>query len=215
MLHKTVVLANLQVLCPLSFDDTLRTIAGQLRNLFYAASLPWHEGNLGRVIPMSTFPEFYGEFQKLRNNFEDACSPKQTREKGFDVTLTVLPFPNTHPKRPIVYPIEALLNAPYVISAELEKRFERRIRMLREALQEEKRFYASLLSELEKIIKIGTFLEDGTKYARTDAPLGSITPQLFARLKAAESGILIHSAEDIRHSASLREDIINHCGDLL
>jgi hypothetical protein len=208
MLHKTVVLVNLQVFCP-SRNEELNKIAGQLRNLFYAASLPWSEGNLGRVIPIQNFEDFYGEYQKLQNTFEDLI-PSGTDECS--VTLTVLPFPKAD-----AFPdgFSLILQAPYIISSELEKRFERRVRMLQEALEKEKRFYASLLSELRKIIDIGIYLEDGRKYARKNAPPGSITPQLFARLKAAESGILIHSADDIRHSASLREDIINHCGALL
>jgi len=214
MLHKTVVLANLQLFCP-SRDEELNKIAGQLRNLFYAASFPWSEGNLGRVIPKLNVLAFYGEYQKLRNIFEDL---KPVDGVGYDVTLSILPFPkaDTYPTEfPYRETKAMILQAPYVISAALGERFERRILMLQEALEEEKRFYVSLLSELEKITDIGTFLEDGTKYARTNAPLGSITPQLFARLKTAESGILIHSADDIRHSASLREEIINICGDLL
>jgi hypothetical protein len=56
------------VLCPTPGTE-LEKIAGQLRNLFYAASLPWSEGNLGRVITKQDFPDFYGEYEALRKTF--------------------------------------------------------------------------------------------------------------------------------------------------
>ena len=197
MLHKTVVLANLQVLCPTKGTELFK-IANQLRHLFYAASLPWSEGNLGRVIPILNFEDFYGEYEKLRNAFDGVRGATQTRKKGFDVTLTILPFPAL-----TLAPVKDSVKAPYIISKALEERFDRRIRMLSESIQEEKRFYESLLSELEKIIETGIYLKK------------TITPQLLGRLKFAESSILIHTAGDIRQSVSLRGDIINRCNDII
>ena len=199
MLHKTVVLANLQVLCPTP-GAGLEKIAGQLRNLFYVASLPWSEGNLGRVIPKQDFPDFYGEYESLRKAFYAAIDPDEVDR--FRVTLTVIPF-FAPGKYQFVYPENVLVKASSVISATLEARFERRIRMLREALEEEKRFYKSLLSGLGKIIETGLYLNK------------SIDSKLVSRMKDARKYLLCYSAKDIRGSASLREDIINTCGALL
>ena len=196
MLHKNVLLANLQVHCATD-DIELNRIAGQIRNLFYAASLPWCEGNLGRVIPRGTFDEFYGEYQKLRDTYYDL---KPAKADWCSATLIVIPFPAITTTGISAH---ALLDAPDIVSDALQERFERRVRMLKTALTEEKRFYTSLLSELGKIIKTGVYLLDDIK------------PELLSRLKKAETDILCYSADDVRKSVSLREDIINLCGALL
>lgn len=196
MLHKTVVLANLQVYCATRESESNK-IAGRLRNLFYAASLPWHDGNLGRVIPLNTLEDFYGEYQKLR----DAFYKLRASVPGvYNITLTIIPFP----AKPFSHVVSTKLEeAPYIVSNELKHRFDKRIFMLESALEGEKRFYASLLSELKRVIEVGLYLEK------------DIDPQLLSRMKSAQADILCYSAEDIRKSASLREDIINTCGALL
>jgi hypothetical protein len=199
MLHKTVVLVNLQVLCPTPGAE-LEKIAGQLRNSFYAASLPWSEGNLGRVITKQEFSAFYGEYRVLRETFYAAIDPEEADR--FKVVLTVIPF-LAPGKYQFVYPENVLVNASRIMSVALEERFIRRICMLQEALEKEKRFYASLLSGLGKIIETGLYLNK------------SINPKLVSRMKNARKYLLCHSAKDIRGSASLREDIINTCGALL
>jgi hypothetical protein len=202
MLHKTVFLVNLQVYCPASGaagQVEIEKLAGQLRHLFYNASLPWHNGNLGRVIPIATFEDFYGEYEYLQAQFFKACGSEQRRGSA---TLTVIPFPKTS-LTPSEYPDESLLKAPEILSAALQERFERRIRMLQEALQKKKRFYKSLLTELEKVVNMGIYLEK------------DIDQELMARLRGAQASILRYTAEEIRHSSSLRKDIITICGALL
>lgn len=188
MLHKKVRLVGLQVCCPTEKTE-LNKIAGQIRNLFYAASLPWCEGNLGRVITMDTVDDFLVEYHTLRN---DLLRPKAD---GVSATLTLVPFPTGEG--------HVLREAPEFVSAELEFRFRRRLNMLRNAIEEEKRFYASLLSELEKVIKMGLFLKK------------NISPDLSDRMKAAQKVILCFSADDVRRSTSVREDILATSGALL
>jgi hypothetical protein len=194
MLHKTVYLAHLQVHCP-SRRPELNKVAGQLRNLFYESSLPWHDGNLGRVISISDFDVFRKKYEELRCTFFEFKPPSQAR-----VALTVIPFPNAIIDKTLL-PYSG--PAEEFISNALEKRFERRIRMLREALIKEKKFYESLLSELEKVIKMGLYLKR------------SVDSELLIRMKKAQSNLLCYSAKEIRRSVSLREDIIDICGALL
>ena len=193
MLHKTVVLAGLQIICPKE-NVELWKIAGQIRTLYYTTSLPWSEGNLGRVIPIQEFQDFYEEHLSLCKAFEEAAL------SGQNVTLTILPFPKSDmfPTMPAALPW-----ASQIISDELEKRFERRIRMLLKALEEGQRFYASLLSELEKIIKTGVYLKK------------SIKQELLSKMVYAQKDILCYSVVDVRRSTSVREEIINICGALL
>ena len=197
MLHKTVYLVHLQVHCPNATPE-VNKVAGQLRNWFYESSLPWCEGNLGRVIPVAEFESFHRKYKELRHIFYELSSKSDM--SWFDATLTAIPFPNLATgKMPVAFP----KTPEEIVSAAVEKRFEERIRMLRDALQKEKKFYESLLSGLEKIIVTGLYLYK------------SIDPELVVRLRRARSRLLPYTAEHIRSSTSTRETIVNICGALL
>jgi len=192
MLHKKVVLAQLQIRSPQNPES--KRIAGQLYNLFYAASFPWSKGNLGRVIPTLYFEEFYIEYEKLRDVFEGST------------ILSVLPFPNQFADNVMLLPPEILtplLRSHIVISDSLEQRFKIRLQMIREAVLGEKRFYESLLNELKNIIDKGMYLRE------------MITPHLLKGIQKAQSEILCYTAEDIRQSTSVKEEIIATCGAIL
>lgn len=194
MLHKTVYLTDLQVICPEHRDiPELGKIAGQLRNAFYDASFSWSEGNLGRVIPVISYPGFYTKYEELRTAFFELCDAEQ--KVKYKVTLTVIPFPTGSQ--------EVLLKAPDWVSFGVDTRFTLRLTMLEEALLKEKKFYEVLLTGMEEIIEIGLFLNK------------SVNVQLLTRMKRARREILCYSADLIRTSTSVREEIINICGALL
>lgn len=193
MLHEKVWLTNLQIFCP-SRDSEILKVHGQLRNLFYAVSFPWHYGNLGRIIPKNVFEDFYGEYLKLSGAFYGLIPAD---DANFNVTLTYIPFPVLHGMRTVEK------EAQQILSAELEERFVGRIQMLNDSLTEEKRFYQSLLTELKTLVVIGFYLKD------------EINPKILKRIERANSDILCYSAEAIRRSTSVKEDIINVCGALL
>lgn len=173
---------------------------------------------MGRVILVPDFEAFYEEYQRLESAFYAAIDRKEKDRSS--VNLTVLPFPR-YDEFPKELPA-GLLNesaaevlwAASIVSAELEKRFEARIRILLESVQEEKRFYASHLTELEKITEKGIYLAGAGKGRRV-GPDCIITPQLLGRIQAARVGILCYSAEEIRQSTSAKEDVINQCGAIL
>lgn len=193
MLHEKVWLTNLQVFCP-SRDSEILKVHGQLRNLFYAVSLPWCDGNLGRVIPKNVFPDFEREYLKLRKQFYQLVPKNET---GYNVVLTKIPFP-------VLATMPATeKSAKRILSNELAERFACRIQMLLDSLTEEKRFYQSLLIELKALVVVGLYLKE------------EIDPKLLKRIEGANSDILCYSAEAIRRSTSLKEDIINICGALL
>jgi hypothetical protein len=207
MLHKKVVLAQLQIRCPKNPKAKRKTlveqIAGQIRNHFYETSLPWTDGSLGRVLLIPDVEYFYLEHLRLSDEFYKAVDPKE--KDRFGITLTILPFPALE-NFPADVPSELkvdLIAAPRILSGALEQRFERRVRMLLQALREEKRFYASHLSELEKVTNQGIYLDK------------DITPQLLGRIKAARASLLIYTVEEVRQSTSVKEDIISNCGALL
>jgi len=193
MLHEKVWLTNLQVFCP-SRDAEILKVHGQLRNLFYAVSLPWCEGNLGRVIPKNVFPAFYGEYLELHERFYQLIP---SNEIGYNVVLTKIPFPvlATMPSTE--------KSAKRIISNELDERFTCRVQMLQDSLVDEKRFYQSLLTELKYVVEVGFYLKE------------EIDKKLLKRMESANSDILCYSAEAIRRSTSLKEDIINISGALL
>ena len=209
-LSKTVVLVQLQVR-RVPGEPEIELIAGQLRNHFYAFSFPWSDGNMGRVVPMQTFEAFYERYKQLRDDFQRAAKnlSKKYEPERFGLVLTVLPFPDMDrayrmmPEKGRDVSAMMVLDAPRHITAVVEGRFERRICMLKGAIEEGKRFYLSLLEELEAIVDVGLYLRD-------DLP-----PSLVSRLQGAKSDILCHSADAIRQSTSLREDITNICGALL
>jgi hypothetical protein len=218
MLDKKVVLAQLQIRCPKhpTTKTLVEQIAGQLYNLFYATSFPWSDGSLGRVISVMDFEDFYGEYVKLSTDFYKAVDRKE--KDRFGITLTVLPFPRVDdfpkglPEQVVHEATAEMTRAAGLISADLEKRFDVRLRMLLDSLQEGKRFYTSLLTELEKVIDKGVYLAGND---RRVLPTSIITPQLFGRMLAARAGILIYSADEIRQSTSAKEDVINQCGAIL
>ena len=219
MLHKKVVLTNLQIRCPKAKPKTLvEQIAGQLYNHHYTWSFPWCNGSMGRVILAQDFGYFYGEHKELCNDFYRAVDRKQ--KDRYSVELTVLPFPQPD-TFPADIPVEILheaaaqvLWAPGIISAALEERFNERLRMLFDSLQEEKRFYTSLLEELERVVNQGIYLA-GSGKGKLITPDCIITPQLVGRIRAVQAGILIYSAEEIRQSTSAKEDVINQCKSIL
>jgi len=174
---------------------------------------------MGRVILVQDFDEFYGEHEKLRFDFYRAVDPKQ--KDRFGIELTILPFPvrENFPKElpeAVLHQAEAeVLWASSHISAALEERFESRLRMLSDSLQEDKRFYTSLLYELERVVNQGIYLAGGGAPGRPMRKDCAITPQLLGRVQAVRSGILIYSADEIRQSTSVKEDVINQCGAIL
>lgn len=212
----------------------IELIAGRLRNHFYAASLPWLGGSTGRLIPTDRFEFFHEQYLQLREEFftavavfiadyakhkkqakelkgelynEEEYPPVEDLARRFDVILVVLPFPNvaqtdaTKELKDLMY--DSLDITTLMVSSGIEARFVRRIKMLQKALQQGKRFNVSLLEELNSVIEMGLSLE------RT------LPAKLVQRLKATDASILTFSAEEIRRSSSLREELITICGALL
>ena len=213
MLDKKVVIAQLQVRCPKKAK-----ISGQLYNHYYAWSFPWCSGGMGRVILAQDFGYFHMEHKELCNAFYKAIDQKE--KDRYSVELAVLPFPQPD-TFPADIPVEILreaatqiLWAPSIISAALEERFNERLRMLFDSLQKEKRFYTSLLDELERVVNQGIYLA-GSGKGRRITPDCIITPQLVGRIQAVQTGILIYSADEIRQSTSVKEDVINQCRAIL
>ena len=218
MLHKRVVLTQLLIRCPkkIASKTSVEQIAGQIRNHHYAWSFPWTDGSMGRVILAKDFDQFYGEHQDLCAAFYKA-TPRKEGER-FSVELTVLPFPNPEafpkdlPEQALHKAKAEIAAAKNAISLALETRFELRLRMLLDAIEGEKRFYESLIDELEKVVLQGIYLAGSDRIVKPDC---AITSQLFGRLLATRAGILIYSAEDIRQSTSVKEDVLFQCRSIL
>ena len=173
--------------------------------------------------------DFYKAVEEFTDTYEDHKAEAKAKKgemfieaeypkladlhKRFDIVLNTLPFPNTKDIRldapaEIIAELESSMadsisRITSVVSEQLAGRFHERLRMLIKTLKVGKRFNTSLLTELEKVIRMATNMKD------------AIDPALLAHMNTIETQVLVYNPEQIRNSQQVQDDLIEICEGVL